>query len=170
MGRKSRGDRINEVLRNNPALRREDPRITQLLASEDLLRRVQREAKKAPVTVSTANGGSKRSAEYVALDKVETTVRRLRNDLGIDRISVKRNEQAGVTVKRHKNAHLIVAAWNNDPAKVLDSLDLMPGYAAGVAAHGITVDDVPEQAREAFTAKLEEQRYLVESIRGNLPV
>lgn len=170
MGRKSRSDRINEVMRINPSLNREDPRIGELLNSEDLLRRAQREAKSAPITVATANGGSKRSAEYVALDKVESTVRRLRNDLGLDRLSVKRNEQAGVKVKRHKNAHIIVAAWNNDPAKLLTNLDLIPGYAAIVSAHGITVDDVPEQARDVFADKLEEQRYLVESIRSSLPV
>ncbi len=157
-------------MRNNPSLNREDTRIGELLASEDLLRKAQREAKNAPITVATPNGGSKRSPEYVALDRIESTVRRLRNDLGLDRLSVKRNEQAGVKVKRHKNALNIIASWKDDAAHFLELLDLIPGYAAGVAAHGLTVEDIPEQAREAYTSKLNAELYLVDSIRANLPV
>jgi len=168
MGRKSKSDRINEVLRLNPALRRDDPRLGELFNAEDILRKAQLVAKKAAITATTANGGSKRSPEYVALDSATTAVRRLRNDLGIDRLALRRSEVAGVKIKRHPNSAHILAVWESDPTGVLAMLDLIPGYAAASMAHGLTEADVPGVSREAFLAKLEEQRELIPAIRERI--
>lgn len=165
MGRKSRSDRISEVLRNNPSLNREDPRIGELLASEDLLRRAQRAASKAPITVTTANGGTKRSPEYVAVDRLENTLRRLRNELGQDRLSIKRSEAAGIKIKRSPRAQHILDHCAHDYP---DHADLMPGSAALWAAYGIVAEDLPEEYQEQFRNDLAEYADEIQPIRDRL--
>lgn len=161
MARKSKLDRVHEILLLNPALRRDDPRIGELIDAESLLRRAQREAKTAPVTVMSAAGTAKRSPEWVAVDSVNTMVRRLRNDLGIDRLSVKRSEAAGVKVKRTTEADKLLALHGADYAT---GRILIPGLAAFLTAHGIRPEDMPEHHREAFETDLADQADLLDGI------
>lgn len=164
MARKSKADRIHEIQLLNPALRRDDPRITELINAEDILRRTQRAAKNAPVTVPTGTG-SKRSPEYVAVDRATTAVRKLRNELGIDRVSVKRNEAAGIKVKRTKEAQAIVDMGFDDYDV---RSDLIPGLAGFYAAHGIVAEDLPEHHRERFRREVAEQESSIPAIRERI--
>lgn len=155
IARKSKADRIHEILLLNPALRRGDPRIDELINAEALLRKAQRAAKGAPVTVQTRTGGVKRSPELIAVDAANTAVRRLRNDLGIDRINVKRSEAAGIKVKRSPDAERLLTMFG--PEYVASSA-LLPGLAAMLCAHGIVSVDMPEQHRAAFERDLADQQ------------
>lgn len=165
MARKSRSQRVHEVLVLNPALRRDDPRISELIDAEAMLRKAQREANNAPITVTTAAGTAKRSPEWVAVDSVDKMVRRLRADLGIDRLSVKRSEAAGVKVKRSNDADTLLALFGAD---YLEARELIPGHAAFLSAHGILADDMPEHTREAFKADLLDQANHVPGITQRL--
>jgi hypothetical protein len=151
----------------NPALRRDDPRIDELINAEALLRKAQREARGVAATTLTAAGTAKRSPQWVAVDSVNTMVRRLRNDLGIDRLSVKRSEAAGVKVKRSNQAENVLAAYG--PAYGFHS-DLIPGLAGLIAAHGLTAEDLPVEQRERFRADLaaNEAGNTTESVRDRL--
>jgi hypothetical protein len=95
------------------------------------------------------------------VDNVDTRVRRLRHDLGIDRLGVKRSEAAGVKVKRSKDAETLLAIVGVD---YMRTRDLIPGQAAFLSAHGISEEDMPEHTREAFKADLLEQSNLVTGI------
>jgi hypothetical protein len=161
MARKSKSDRVHEILLLNPALRRDDPRIGELINAEAMLRKAQREARNAPLTVTSAAGTAKRSPEWVAVDSVNTMVRRLRNDLCIDRLSVKRSEAAGVKVKRSTEADKLLALHGADYAT---GRVLIPGLAAFLAVHGIVAEDMPEHSREAFTTDLADQAHLLDGI------
>lgn len=164
MARKSKSDRTHEIILLNPALKRDDPRISELIDAEALLRRTQRAARSAPVTVATGTG-SKRSPELVAVDAANTAVRRLRNDLGIDRVSVRRSEAAGIKVKRSPRAqHILDHSGHDYP----DHADLIPGTAALWAAYGIVAEDLPEEHREQFRADLEAQADEVQPCRDRL--
>lgn len=161
MARKSKAQRVHEVLTLNPALRRDDPRISELIDAEAMLRKAQRAAISAPLTVTSAAGTAKRSPEWVTVDNVDTRVRRLRHDLGIDRLGVKRSEATGVKVKRSKDAETLLALVGVDYVR---TRDLIPGHAAFLSAHGISEEDMPEHTREAFKADLLEQSNLVTGI------
>lgn len=161
MARKSMAQRVHEVLTLNPALRRDDPRISELIAAEAMLRKAQRAALNAPLTVTSAAGTAKRSPEWVAVDNVDTRVHRLRHDLGIDRLSVKRSEAAGVKVKRSQDAEKLLTLFGAD---YLHTRTLIPAQAAFLSAHGISDEDMPEHTREAFKADLMEQSEHVTSI------
>jgi hypothetical protein len=152
LARKSKADRIHEILLLNPALRRDDPRIDELINAEAILRRTHRAARNAPVTVQTGTG-FKRSPELVAVDNANTAVRRLRNELGIDRLSVKRSEDAGVKVKRTKEAQAIIDRGFSDFGQ---RVELLPGICPFYAAHGITAEDLPEEHRERFRQEVDE--------------
>ncbi|WP_059866523.1 hypothetical protein [Burkholderia cepacia] len=165
MARKSKADRINEVLRLNPALSRNDPRISELIDAEALLRKAQRAAMNAPVTVETRNGGTKRSPELIAVESANAAVRRLRNDLGIDRINVKRSEAAGIKVKRSPEADRLLSLYGAD---YCTHRVLLPGLAAFLTAHGIGSEDMPEHSREMFVSDVAEQAELVDGIRDRI--
>ncbi|QTD91286.1 hypothetical protein [Burkholderia anthina] len=165
MARKSKADRVNEVLRLNPALSRNDPRISELIDAEALLRRVQRAAMKAPITVETRNGGTKRSPELIAVENANSAVRRLRNDLGIDRLNVKRSEAAGVKIKRSQKAQTIIDQQGD---RYSELADLIPGVAAAWAAYGIVAEDLPENQRERFRSDLAEQADHIRPLRERL--
>lgn len=152
MARKSKADRIHEVLLLNPVLRRDDPRLGELINAEAMLRKAQREARRTPLTVISAAGTAKRSPEWVAVDRVNTMVSRLRNELGIDPRSVKRSEAAGVKVRRSPKAQAIV---DHQAYRYAEMADLMPGLAAAWAAYGIVADDLPEHQQERFRSDLE---------------
>ena len=165
MARKSKSDRINEILRLNPALSRTDPRIEELILAEGLQRKAQRAAKKTAITVTTRTGGVKRSPELIAVDAATVAVRRLRNDLGIDRVNVKRNEDAGVKIKRSPRAqHILDHSGHDYP----DHADLMPGTAAIWAAYGIVAEDLPEEHQEQFRRDLADQAGDVPAVRDRL--
>jgi phage terminase small subunit len=100
MARKSKADRINEIIKSNPVLKRDDSRINDLIEAEGQLRKAQRAARTSDVIASSAAGSAKRHPALVALEQADKSVRRLRNDLQIDRLGVKRNEHAGVKTKR----------------------------------------------------------------------
>ncbi|MFL9882031.1 hypothetical protein PQR66_03285 [Paraburkholderia agricolaris] len=165
MARKSKSQRVHEILVLNPALRRDDPRISELINAEAMLRKAQRAATNAPLTVTSAAGTAKRSPEWVAVDSVNTMVRRLRQDIGIDRLSVKRSEAAGVKAKRSNDADTLLALFRVD---YLETKELIPGQAAFLAAHGILADDMPEHTREAFKADLLDQANHVPGITQRL--
>jgi hypothetical protein len=165
MARKSKSDRVHEIMLANPVLRQDDPRIGELINAESLLRKAQREARNAPVTVMSAAGTAKRSPEWVAVDSVNTMVRRLRNDLGIDRLSVKRSEAAGVKVKRSTEADKLLALHGADYAT---GRILIPGLAAFLTAHGIVAEDMPDHTREAFVTDLADQAHLSDGIAERL--
>ena len=164
IARKSKADRIHEILILNPALRRDDPRISELINAEALLRKAQRSARNAPVTVPTGTG-SKRSPEFVAVDAAEKSVRRLRNDLGIDRVSVKRSEAAGVKIKRSPTAQTLI---DQQAERYPEMADLLPGLAAAWAAYGIVAEDLPDQHQERFRKDLAEQAGHVQPVRERL--
>lgn len=164
MARKSKSDRTHEIILLNPALKRDDPRISELIEAEALLRKTQRAARNAPVTVATGTG-SKRSPELVAVDAANTAVRRLRNDLGIDRVSVKRSEAAGIKVKRSPKAEAILARQGDQYA---EHAELIPGLAATWAAYGIVAEDLPEHQQERFRSDVETQADQVQPIRDSL--
>lgn len=161
MARKSKSDRVHEILLLNPALRRDDPRIDELVNAEAMLRKAQREARNAPLTVMSAAGTAKRSPEWVAVDSVNTMVRRLRNDLGIDRLSVKRSEAAGVKVKRSVEADKLLALYGPDYGT---GRTLIPGLAAFLAVNGIVSADMLEHSREVFEIDLADQAHLLEGL------
>ena len=165
MGRMSKSDRISAILRDNPALRRDDPRIAELIDAEALLRKAQRAARLAPVTIETGSGGVKRNPALVAVDSANTAVRRLRNELGIDRANVKRNEAAGVKVKRSPEAQKLIGLYTQD---YFGDRNLLPGLAAFLSAHGIGPDDFPEYSRAAFEADLKEQAHLLDGVRDRI--
>ncbi|OWJ59144.1 hypothetical protein BWU74_18180 [Paraburkholderia caledonica] len=152
MARKSKAQRVHEVLMANPALRREDPRISELIDAEAMLRKAQRLAKNAPLTVASAAGTTKRSPEWINVESSTTMVRRLRQELGIDRLSVKRSEAAGVKVRRSQKAQAIV---DSQAYRYSEMADLMPGLAAGWAAYGIVAEDLPEHQQARFKYDLE---------------
>lgn len=158
MARKSKAQRVHEILVLNPALRRDDTRIDELINMEAMLRKAQRAANNAPLTVLSAAGTAKRSPEWVAVDSVNVMVRRLRADLGIDRLSVNRSEAAGVKVKRTQEAEKLLEM--HGPGYSAHAR-LIPGLAAMLAAHGLVALDMPEEHREAFAADLVEQGHLV---------
>jgi hypothetical protein len=165
MRRKSKASRINEVLLLNPTLSRNDSRIGELFAAEDLLKRAQEEAGKAPLIVQSASGSDKRHPAWVAVDNATDTVRRWRKELQLDRVSGKRLEAAGVKVKRSPKAAEIIARGFDDFAA---SVQLIPGYVGGLAAYGITADDVPAEHRELFESELAAQADEVPAIRNRL--
>lgn len=113
----------------------------------------------------TTGTGSKRSPELVAVDKAETSVRRLRNELGIDRRSVKRSEAAGVKIRRSQKAQAIL---DQQADRYAEMADLMPGLAAVWAAYGIVAEDLPECHQERFRRDLTEQADHVQPIRERL--
>lgn len=165
MARKSKSDRVHEIMLANPVLRRDDPRISELIDAEAQLRRAQRAARAAPVTVKSAAGTAKRSPELVAVDHANTMVRRLRSDLAIDRLSVKRSEAAGVKVKRSTEADKLLALHGPDYS--MERI-LIPGLAAFLTAHGIRPEDMPEHHREAFETDLAADAHLLEGIRERI--
>lgn len=162
MARKSQADRIQDVLRLNPTLRRDDPRISELISTEAMLRKAQRAAGTKPVTVPTGTGSVKRSPEWVAVENLQTSVRRMRNDLGIDRLNVKRNEAAGLKVKRSPQADQMLAMHGADYCA---GRELIPGLAGALAAFGLTADDMPEGSREAFARDLAAQADQIGAVR-----
>ncbi len=161
MARRSKADRVHEILLLNPALRRDDPRIDELINVETLLRKAQRAARNAPLTVLSAAGTAKRSPEWVAVDSVNTMVRRLRNDMCIDRLSVKRSEAAGVKVKRTVEADKLLALYGADYG---DSRMLLPGLAAMLSVHGIVAEDMPEHSQSVFATDLADQTHLLDGL------
>jgi hypothetical protein len=161
LARKSKADRVNEVLLLNPTLSRNDSRIGELFAAEDLLKRAQKEAKKAPLIVQSASGSDKRHPAWVAVDNATTTVRRWRNELQLDRVSGKRLEAAGVKVKRSPEAQRLIELYGPE----YDSHRILfPHIAALLAAHGIEAPDLPEQHRAAFESDLTAQAMHVPAI------
>jgi hypothetical protein len=68
MARKSKADRVNEILKSNPLLKRDDIRINDLIFAEGQLRKAQRAASNSDVLSSSAAGTDKRSPALVALD------------------------------------------------------------------------------------------------------
>ncbi|WP_155836978.1 hypothetical protein [Paraburkholderia mimosarum] len=165
MARKSKSDRINEILRMNPSLNRDDPRIGELIDAEAILRKAQRAAKGAEVLSVTAAGNARRNPALVAVDSANTHVRQLRNDLGIDRLNVKRNEAAGIKVKRSTDADKLLSLFGPD---YNEDRVLLPGLAAFLAAHGITAADMPDHSREAFEQGLAEQAHLMDGVRDRV--
>lgn len=151
MARVSKTARVEQVLRDNPQLRRADPRISELIDAEALLRRAQRAAKGSPVLATTAAGNAKRSPALVALEHAEKSVRRLRADLGVDRVGVKRNEARGAKVKRSPEAARLIElhgeTYRADAA-------LISGLSLGLAAHGVEAEDLAEGEQGAFAEDL----------------
>lgn len=165
MARKSIADRINEILQSNPLLKRDDLRIKDLIFAESQLRKAQLAARKSEVLSSSAAGTDKRSPALVALEQADKSVRRLRNDLQIDRLGVKRNEQSGVKTKRSPSFDRILEIFG---PQYKDNRGLVPREAAFLAAHGIEVEDMPVDAQELFRADLEAQKDAVDGIRERL--
>lgn len=161
MPSKSKADRTREILYLNPSLRADDTRIAELFAAEGLLRKAQRAAKGKPVLTQTAAGNERRSPVWVEVDKREEAVRRLRNQVGIDRVAVKQAERAGVKRKRSAEADRLIALYGEDYAM---RRALHPNIAAFLSAHGIVADDLPEPYREAFESDLAEQAEHVQPI------
>lgn len=165
MGRMSKADRVSSILRTNPKLGRDDPRIEELIAAEAHLRKTQRAARHAPVTVQTGSGSTKRSPEVIAVEHAQTAVRQLRTELELDRINVRRNEQAGLKVKRSPHAERMLSIYGPDYTQ---HRGLLPGLAAGLAAFGITPEDMPEHSRSLYAADLEEQAGELEEVRRRI--
>lgn len=165
MARKSKADRINEILLANPLLKRDDSRIEDLIFAEGQLRKAQRVARSAEVLSASAAGTAKRHPSLIVLEHAEKSVRRLRNDLQIDRLGVKRNESAGVKVKRSNKAEEVLALYGPEYAE--HSL-LIPGLAALLAAHGLVAGDLPEVHQKRFRADLEAQSHLIAGIRERI--
>lgn len=165
MARKSKSDRVQEILRLNPSLNRSDPRIDELIDAEAALRKAQVAARKAEVLTATAAGNLRRNPVLIAVESANTHVRRLRNDLGIDRLNVKRNEAAGVKVKRTAEADTLLSLYG--PSYNEDRV-LLPGLAALLAAHGIMPPDMPEHCRGAFESDLSEQAHLMDGVRERI--
>jgi hypothetical protein len=164
MARKSVSSRIDAIVKLNPALRRDDSRIRELLDAETLLAKCRKSALQTDAVIASRNG-VKRHPALVALDAAETSVRRLRADLQIDRVSVKAHENTGVKSKRSSKADEILALFGAE--YTLDSY-LMPGHAAFLAAHGLEAVDMPVEHREKFQADLEAHAGLVDGIRSRL--
>jgi hypothetical protein len=163
MARKSKADRVNEILKSNPLLKMDDSRINDLIEAEAQLRKAQRAARNSEVIASSAAGSAKRHPALVALEVADKSVRRLRNELQIDRLGVKRNENAGVKVKRSSKFDEILAALGTDGPD-----PSIPAEAAFMAAHGIVAEDLPEAHQEWFRTDLEKHIHLVDGIRARL--
>jgi hypothetical protein len=108
---------------------------------------------------------SSTSPRNFGLEAADKSVRRLRNDLQIDRLGVKRNEQTGVKTKRSPSFDRILEIFG---PKYKENRGMCPGEAAFLAAHGIQAEDMPEDARELFRDDLEEQKGHVDGIRERL--
>ncbi|MCP3713688.1 hypothetical protein M3I54_43930 [Paraburkholderia sp. CNPSo 3274] len=165
MARKSKADRINDILRLNPSLNRDDPRIDELIYAETALRKAQLAAQRAEVLTVTAAGNARRNPALIEVDSANTRVRRLRNELGIDRLNVKRNEAAGIKIKRTTEADKLLGSFGPD---YNEDRVLLPGLAALLAAHGITAADMPDHSREAFEQDLAEQADQVDAVRDRI--
>lgn len=167
MARLSKEQRISAICAANPLLQRGDPRIRQLIEAETHLQRCERAAKKAPLTVPTRGGGSRRSPEVVALESASREVRRISAELGIDRVGVSKAVEAGVKRKRSGKVpeliktHFVDGNW-------ADSVSLIPGVTALLAAYGVEAEDVPEQWRSLWVSQLAVEQGDVERIRADL--
>lgn len=167
MARKSKADRVNEIMLANPLLKRNDSRIEDLIFAEGQLRKAQRVARGSAVLSASAAGTAKRHPSLVALEMAEKSVRRLRNDLQIDRLGVKRNETAGVKIKRSSTGDHLLNLYGPEYAE--HSL-LLPRLAGMLAAHGIDAEELPEKHRGLFRKHLEEQRDAITGIKQRFAI